>query len=188
MARVGMGRCAGLLASTHHTRLVAAGVTLRRPFGGGLLKGDDAMIGTWLYTRTMRAAFGHFGRHDIESFSRPWAEDVVFVYPPGTSMGGRFEGKEAMKAWIQSYMDRFPRIEFTVKGVFVEDPLGLKSNVVTTEWDVAITNRRGEDFVYGGVTVIRVEKTKVVLAKDYLFDTSVVRRALGGGDERQSRA
>jgi len=139
------------------------------------------MIGAWLYTKNMRAAFAHFSRHDLESFSKPWSENVVFLYPPGTPLAsGRIEGKKAMKEWIRTYMSHFPKIQFTVKSVGVERPFGLTSNVVSTEWDVSITNRNGESFSYGGVTVVRVENTKVVLVTDYIFDTAVLTQALGG--------
>jgi len=138
------------------------------------------MIGTWLYSKIIRQGFQHFGRHDLESFSKPWAEDIVFVYPPGSPLpSGRFVGKKAMKEWIQAYMNHFPKIEFSIKSLCVERPLGLLSNVVSAEWDVSITNRKGESFSYPGVTTIRVENTKAVLATDYIFDMSVLRRALG---------
>ena len=41
------------------------------------------------------------------------------------------------------------------------------------------TNRKGEDFTYAGMTTIRVARGKAVLVKDYIFDTSVLARALG---------
>jgi ketosteroid isomerase-like protein len=119
---------------------------------------------------------------------KAWADDAVFVYPGTTSFAGRFEGKEAVEAWFRRYMERFPRIEFTVKNVCVQEALGLSSNVVTAEWDVSVTNPEGEDFVYGGVTVIRIQKAKVVLVTDYIFDTSVLKRALGEDTERERRA
>ena len=145
------------------------------------------MIGTWLHTRKARAAFAHFGRHDLEAFSAPWAEDVVFVYPGPTSWAGRFEGRAAMKAWIQRYMDRFPRIEFTVKRVCVENPLGLLSNVVAAEWDVAVEDRAGKSFTYGGVTVFHIERARVTLAVDYIFCTPEYQKALAG-EAGQARA
>ncbi|HTP29195.1 MAG TPA: nuclear transport factor 2 family protein [Anaeromyxobacteraceae bacterium] len=147
------------------------------------------MIGNWLHTMKARAAFAHFGRHDLEAFSASWAEDVVFVYPGPTSWAGRFAGKKAMKGWIQRYMDYFPRIEFAVKRICVENPFGLRFNVVAAEWDVAVTNRDGKDFTYGGITVFHIEQARVVLATDYIFCTPEYREALGeGGGGRQATA
>jgi ketosteroid isomerase-like protein len=136
------------------------------------------MIGTWLHARNVRAAFAHFSRHDLNAFLAPMAPEVVLEYPGPSAWAGRFEGKEAMGAWIQRYMDRFPRIEFTVKRVCVEKPFGLTSNVATAEWDVTVTDRAGRSFSYGGVTVIRVERAKVVLAKDYIYCSPEMQAAL----------
>ena len=76
-------------------------------------------------------------------------------------------------------MKSFPRIEFTLKSISVQDPFALLSNVATVEWDVSVTNEKGEDYTYGGVTVIHVDRAKVVLVKDYIFDTEVLKKALG---------
>jgi ketosteroid isomerase-like protein len=146
------------------------------------------MIGTWLHTRKAREAFAHFERHDLEAFSAPWADDVVFLYPGPTAWAGRFEGKAAMKAWIRRYMDRFPRIEFTVKKVCVENPLGLLSNVVAAEWDVAVEDRAGRAFTYGGVTVLHVERARVVLARDYIYCSPEYLEALAGEGGQEARA
>ncbi len=49
--------------------------------------------------------------------------------------------------------------------------------------DVSLKIEKGEDYTYGGVTVIHVKKAKVVLAKDYIFDTEVLKKALGESQE-----
>jgi hypothetical protein len=55
------------------------------------------------------------------------------------------------------------------------------------EWRVSVTNTRKEDYAWDGMTVISVDKGKAVLVTDYIFDTSVLKRALGEDPERLER-
>ncbi len=146
------------------------------------------MIGAWILKRKLRDSFSYFGQHDLHNFLKDWAENSVFIYPGTTSLAGRFEGRKAVEAWFQRYMKSFPRIEFTLKSISVQNPFALLSNVATVEWDVSVTNEKGEDYTYGGVTVIHVDKAKVVLVKDYIFDTEVLKKALGETQEREERS
>jgi ketosteroid isomerase-like protein len=145
------------------------------------------MIGLWIHRRIARTSLAKFGHHELDAFMKAWDEDGVFVYPGTTSMAGRFEGKQTVRAWFQRFMDRFPRIEFTVKHVGVEKAFGLTSNVTSVEWRVSVTNTRKEDYAWDGMTVISVDKGKAVLVTDYIFDTSVLKRALGEDPERLER-
>jgi ketosteroid isomerase-like protein len=137
------------------------------------------MIGALILKKKLHASFDYFGKHDLRKFLKDWAENSVFIYPGTTSLAGRFEGRKAVEAWFQRYMKSFPRIEFTLKSISVQNTLALLSNVATVEWDVSVTNEKGEDYAYGGLTVIHVDKAKVVLAKDYIFDTEILKKALG---------
>lgn len=137
------------------------------------------VIGNWLHGRIQRKAFADFSRHDLASFLSAWAEDAVFVYPGTTSFAGRYEGKQQIQEWFQAYMDAFPRIQFTVQNVCVRSAFGLTSNLVCTQWEVAVANRDGADFQYGGITVVRLRRAKAVQVTDYIFDTSVLAQALG---------
>lgn len=140
------------------------------------------MIGPWIIRRKLRAAFAFFGQHDVQNFLKDWTENGVFIYPGTTSLAGRFEGKRAVEEWFRTYMDYFPQIEFTVNHIFVQSAFSLFSNVAAVEWDVAITNKKGEDYGYSGITVVHIDKTKVVFAQDYISDTEVLKKALGTGD------
>jgi len=137
------------------------------------------MIGAWILKKNLRTSFYNFGQHDLSNFLKDWADNSVFVYPGTSSLAGRFEGKKAITAWFQKYMKSFPRIEFTLKSICIQNPLALLTNNATVEWDVSVSNEKGEDYTYGGLTVIQVDKAKVVHAKDYIFDMEVVKKALG---------
>jgi ketosteroid isomerase-like protein len=133
----------------------------------------------WIIRRKVRATFIHFNQHDVKNFLKAWNENGVFIYPGTSSLAGRFEGKKAVEEWFRTYMDYFPKINFTIKNIFVKSVFGVFSNVTGVEWDVAITNKKGENYNYSGVTVIHMDKLKVVLVKDYFFDPEVVKKALG---------
>lgn len=60
--------------------------------------------------------------------------------------------------------------------------------VVSAEREVSVTDRKGNDFSYGAVTVVRIERAKAVAATDYILDTSVLARALGEEGGAQARA
>ena len=145
------------------------------------------MIGPWIVKRNLRASFAFFGQHDINNFLKGWTEDGVFIYPGTTFLAGRFEGKKAVTEWFRTYMDYFPRIDFTIKHICVESIFGLLSNVATVEWDVAITNKKGEDYNYSGMTIVHISKAKVFQVQDYIFDTEVLKKALGVGDQQKER-
>ena len=44
------------------------------------------------------------------------------------------------------------------------------TNVVAVHWDIHLTNREGREGRNSGVTVVTIERGKVVHAQDYIFD------------------
>ncbi len=77
-------------------------------------------------------------------------------------------------------MEQFPKANFTLKNVSVQNIFALSgTNVVAAEWDVALTNREGGDFLENGVTVVDIKKGRIVLISVYKLDTDVMRRAWG---------
>ncbi len=101
------------------------------------------MIGSWIIRRSLRAGFAFFAQHDVKNMLKGWTENGVFIYPGTTVLAGKFEGKKAVEAWFRTYMDYFPRIDFTIKNIFLQNSFGLFSCVAGVEWDVAITNKQG---------------------------------------------
>jgi len=67
-----------------------------------------------------------------------------------------------------------------VKNVCVENIFAFGgTNVLAVEWDVVLTNQGGKEFQNSGVTVITLDKGKVVEVRDYVFDHEQVKEAWG---------
>jgi len=138
------------------------------------------MIGAIIAKSKVRSAFACLNRHDLIGFLSGWAEDATFIYPGNISVSGKIEGKKAIQAWFKKYLDQFPTLRFTLRSVSVQNIFAFGgTNVVAVEWDIKLTNREGKDFQNSGVTVINVNKGKVVLVRDYIFDTEGLKKAWG---------
>ena len=69
-------------------------------------------------------------------------------------------------------MDQFPKIDFTIKNICVENVFDfVGTNVVAAHWDVNLTNRDGKEIQNSGVTIIKVKFGKALLVVDYFADT-----------------
>ncbi len=76
-------------------------------------------------------------------------------------------------------MDRFPKANFTLKNVFVQNIFALGgTNVVAVEWDLTLTDLEERDFQNSGVSVIHIKEGKAVLVVDYM-DTEVLKKSWG---------
>lgn len=138
------------------------------------------MIGAIIAKRKVRSAFDALNRRDLPAFFSGWAEDAVFFYPGNISASGKMEGKKAIEGWFRKYLEQFPTLKFTLRSVSVQNIFAFGgTNVVAVDWDLNLANREGKDFQYGGVTVINVRGGKVVLVRDYIFDTEGLKKAWG---------
>ncbi len=138
------------------------------------------MIGAIIAKRLAGSGFDELSRHDLTKFMAGWAEDGTFTFPGNTSMSGEMKGKEAIKAWFAKMMEQFPRIDFTVKEVFISDIFALgATNSIAVEWDVSETNREGKEFRNSGVTTIRIKGGKAVAIRDYISNTDILKEAWG---------
>jgi ketosteroid isomerase-like protein len=140
------------------------------------------MIGAIISKSKVRAAFDALNRRDLQTFISGWAEDATFFYPGNVSASGKMEGKKTIQEWFRKYLDQFPKLNFTLKNICVQNIFAFGgTNVVAVESDLNLTNREGKDFQFSGVTVINVKKGKVVLVRDFIFDIVVLKRAWGEG-------
>jgi ketosteroid isomerase-like protein len=140
------------------------------------------MIGAIISKSKVRAAFDALNRRDLQTFISGWAEDATFFYPGNVSASGKMEGKKTIQEWFRKYLDQFPKLNFTLKNICVQNIFAFGgTNVVAVESDLNLTNREGKDFQFSGVTVINVKKGKVVLVRDLIFDIVVLKRAWGEG-------
>ncbi len=138
------------------------------------------MIGAVIAKRLAGSGFDALNRHDLAKFMAAWAEDATFIYPGNISMSGETKGKEAVQAWFAKMMEQFPKIDFTVKEVFVSNIFALgATNNIAVEWDIALTNREGKELQNSGVTTIRIKGGKAVAIRDYLFNTAILKEGWG---------
>jgi ketosteroid isomerase-like protein len=137
------------------------------------------VIGAIIAKRKVRSAFDPLNRRDVLAFLANWAEDAVFIYPGSLSVSGRVEGKKAIEQWYKKFLEQFPKVNFTVKKVFVQNIFALGgTNVFAMEYNVVLTNREGETFKKNCVAIIHTKKGKAVLVREYI-DTEVDRKAWG---------
>ncbi len=138
------------------------------------------MIGAIIGKKMVRSQFNCLNRGDIEAFMAGIGEDATFFYPDNVSVGGDIRGKKAIDEWFHNMVDRFPKINITLKNVFVTNVLALGStNIFAVEWDEMLKNRDGKEFKYSGVTVIDVKQGKATRIQEYVFDTDILRQAWG---------
>lgn len=129
------------------------------------------MIGALLARKALLGAFDALNRHDLAKFMSAWRDDGVFVYPGEIPESGTFEGKAAVEAWFRHFFEQFPRIRFDVQDLCVRNLFDLSgTNVISAHWNIQLTNREGRVGQNSGVTVVSIERGKVFLAKDFIFD------------------
>jgi ketosteroid isomerase-like protein len=129
------------------------------------------MIGALMARKALAHAFDALNRHDLPGFMSAWRDDGVFVYPGEIPESGRFEGRSAVEGWFRRFFEQFPEIRFVLREICVRNIFDLVgTNVVAVHWDIELTNREGRVGRNSGVTVVSIERGKVFLAKDFIFD------------------
>jgi len=138
------------------------------------------MIGAVIAKRMARSAFDTLNRHDLAKSMAGWAEDATWTFPGNIPISGETKGKKAIEAAFAKWMERFPKINFTVKEVFVSNIFALgATNNIAAEWDIVETDREGKEFHNSGVTITRVKGGKVVSMRDYIFNRDILKEAWG---------
>jgi ketosteroid isomerase-like protein len=121
--------------------------------------------------RAITDGYEALNRHDLAAFMAGWRDDAKFIYPGDIPASGTFAGKSAVKGWFRRFFEQFPEIHFDVQDICVRDIFDLVgNNVVTVHWTVELTNREGQAGRNSGVTVVRIQGGKALVAKDFLFD------------------
>ncbi len=130
------------------------------------------MIGSLIVRRAAAHAFDCLSRRDLPGFLSAWSDDGVFIYPGDVPASGTHEGKAAVENWFRTFFEHFPRIQFDVQEIGLRNIFSFSgTNVASVHWKVELVNRDGRVGHNSGVTVVTVEKGRVVQAKDYLFST-----------------
>jgi ketosteroid isomerase-like protein len=129
------------------------------------------MIGALVARKALAGAFDALNRHDLPTFMSAWRDDGAFVYPGEIPESGTFQGKEAVEGWFRRFFEQFPSITFAVEDICVRNIFDLfGTNVVAVHWNLDLTNREGRVGHNSGVTVISIERGKVFLVRDFIFD------------------
>lgn len=148
------------------------------------------MIGAIITQRMVRSAFDCLNRRDLAGFLRNWAEEATFIYSPTVSVGGKIEGRKEVEKWFQRFMDQFPKVNFTVRNICVQDIFSFGgTNVAAVEWDGTFTNRDGNHFQNSGVIIINAKEAQVLEAREYVFNAEIQKKAWGEseGNNRNSK-
>ena len=131
------------------------------------------MIGALVARKALAGAFGALNRRDLSKFMSAWREDGVFVYPGEIPESGTFKGKATVEGWFRRLFEQFPAIRFDIQDICVRNIFDLfGTNVVAVHWNIQLTNREGWVGQNSGVTVVSIERGKVFLVKDFIFDLS----------------
>jgi ketosteroid isomerase-like protein len=134
------------------------------------------MIGTLIAKGKVRSAFKFLNQRNADVFLANWAEDATWIYPGNLSVSGEIKGKKAIEEWFRKFMDQFPRINFTIKHICLQNICDVTgTNHIVVEWDVQFTNKDGKETQNSGVTTIELKMGKAVLARDYIFNMDEVK-------------
>ena len=129
------------------------------------------MIGALVATKALADSFDALNRHDLPKFMAAWRDDGVFIYPGEIPESGTFQGKSAVEGWFRRFFEQFPTIQFDVQDICVRNIFDLAgNNVVAVHWNIQLTNREGRVGKNSGVTVVSIQRGKVFLVKDFIFD------------------
>lgn len=129
------------------------------------------MIGALLARKALMGAFRALDQHDLHQFMSAWREDGVFVYPGEIPESGTFQGKSAVEGWFRRFFEQFPSIRFDIQDLCVRNLFDIVgTNVVAVHWNLHLTNRDGRVGENSGVTVVSIERGRVVFVKDFIFD------------------
>jgi len=139
------------------------------------------MIGAMIAKYKVSSAFKALNNRDFQTFLSAWRDDCVFNYPGKVPMSGSHEGIAAIQKWFQKFLDQFPKIEFTIKNLCVDNIFDfVGNNTVAAHWDLKLTKKDNTELQNSGVTVIKIKFGKAEMVTDYFFDTDEkVRTAWG---------
>ena len=127
------------------------------------------MVGAIIAKRAIRSAFGALNRGDIDTFMRAWSENCIFVYPGRVHAGGQFIGKPQARLWFERFIKQFPQRKFTVNHVAVDGILDMVgNNTIFAQLDLQLTNKNGLKCTNSGVSMIKLEGSKVTRVEDFL--------------------
>jgi ketosteroid isomerase-like protein len=129
------------------------------------------MIGTLIARKALAESFDALNQHDLPRFMSAWRNDGVFIYPGEIPESGTFKGKSAVEGWFRRFFEQFPGIRFEIQGISPRNLFDFAgNNEMAVHWNLQLKNCEGREGKNSGVTVVSIQKGKVVLVKDFIFD------------------
>jgi ketosteroid isomerase-like protein len=129
------------------------------------------MFGAMIARKAAANAFRALNNHDRKGFMSAWRDDGVLIYPGEMWASGTFHGKVAVEEWCRKFFEQYPKIQFDVQQICVENIFAMSgTNVITVHWNIFLTNRTGRVGQNSGVSVISLKSGKVIQVKDFVFD------------------
>ena len=111
-----------------------------------------------------------FGQQDYDGLVSLFAADAVYVEP-----GGRHEGSESIRAWLDDCGHAFSDVRYEVSLVIEHNDVIVAETVYQSTHtgplrmpDGSVIPATGKTMDTPGVTILRVKDGKIIAARDYL--------------------
>lgn len=147
------------------------------------------MIGALILRWKVPRVFAAMRRMDMQALCRDMRDDVVFEFPGQSRLSGRYEGRKAFEGFWHRVFDRYQKFDIRPRRIALVHPYAFgASNIALAEWVMDGVTRDGLTVHLEGVAVIEVRRGKMVHARDYIFDPSLLEPIWGRLDEHVSTA
>lgn len=101
---------------------------------------------------------------NYSDFENRLSEDAVLDFPGS----GRIEGRKRIISFVKALFRKFPRLEFSIKDIVVEDD---RACIVWTNEGVRVD---GKPYSNRGITFLKISEGRIDFISDYFKDTSFV--------------
>ncbi|MFC2137102.1 nuclear transport factor 2 family protein [Bacteroidota bacterium] len=120
-----------------------------------------------LYKALTRKVFEAMNSRDFSDFENILTENAAFDFPGAK----KADGKRRVVIMLNALLRKFPKLEFSVSEIIVED------NKACAVWTNEGENTNGEPYANSGVTILHFEDEKICFISDYFKDTSFTQSA-----------
>ena len=124
------------------------------------------MVGEKFVRNKVAESFNSLSRRNITAFLDDWSDNATFTFPADEGKREKIKGKKAIEGHFEKLLEKFPRLNFTVKNIAVQKK-GGGAFVAMAEWDMKATDEKDKEITNSGVTVIEVLNKLAVAVRDY---------------------
>ncbi|MGZ4913214.1 MAG: nuclear transport factor 2 family protein [Halobacteriota archaeon] len=129
------------------------------------------MIGAFLVKKGIADAYKALNQHDMSRWLSHLSDDVTLMYPGEVPQSGTYKGKSAVEGFMRNFFDQFPRIQFDIQNICVQNIFDFTgTNVAVAHWNLQMTNRDGVEGTNSGVIVLDLKGGKAFRIKEFIFD------------------